>query len=135
MFLEYIEISLIGLLFDHWEKYIRECEKEQANGVIFFDVATEKPIARNLNDFNETFKKSFPVTWEYFCFVVHDCEEKCFCKDIENGEYSEIDFDTFCQHLRQEKNELDWGPIKNFNFPLNEDSDSEEDGEICFHCQ
>ena len=103
-FLEYIEKSLISLLFDQWEKYIRECEKEQANGEIFFDVLKEKPMVRNLNDFNEDFKKNFPVTWNYFCFVVCDCEEKCFCKDIKNGEYSEIDFDACCQHFRQMKN-------------------------------
>ena len=57
--------------------------------------------------------------------------------ELKNGEYSEIDIYACCEHFRQKKNELDWGIrlIEKFKFPLNEDSDSEEDGEICFYCQ
>ena len=65
----------INKKFKLFEKYIKECkEEEQASGVILFDVLTEKKI-RNLNDFYENFKESFPVLWKYFYFV-HDFTKK-----------------------------------------------------------
>ena len=59
VYLEYIEKSQIGLIFDRWKECIRECEEEEADGVIFFDVMTEKAIGTNLNDLTKTLEKGF----------------------------------------------------------------------------
>ena len=75
VYLEYIEKSQIGLIFDRWKECIRECEEEEADDVIFFDVMTEKAIGTNLNDFNENIRKRFPVLWKYFSFVVNGYED------------------------------------------------------------
>ena len=120
VYLEYIEKSQIGLLFDLWKECIRECEEEEADGVIYFDVLIEKAIGTNLNDFNENIRKNFPVFWKYFSFVVNVCED------------SKIEFVTFCRKARHLKNEFQRSIFSIFD---HKDSDSEEDGEICFHCQ
>ena len=118
----------INKKFKLFEKYIKECkEEEQASGVILFDVLTEKKI-RNLNDFYENFKESFPVLWKYFYFV-HDFTKKKKKKKnvheyIENGRYTFLDITMGLELLVTS--------IENKDY---EDSDSEEDGEICFHCQ
>ena len=80
-------------------------------------------MIRNLNDFYGNFKKSLPVLWKYFYFV-QDCAKKHMQEYIENGKYAFFDATARLELLTASTDNKDC-----------KDSDSEENGEICFHCQ